>query len=425
MLRGAQGDGVASPHHAARSTLYTRLGAASALACALACGDEAPPAPPPPEVLVVEVVERDVPVVSEWLGTTEGSVDADIRTQVSGYLISRDYEEGQKVTKGDLLFRIDPRSFRAALDQARGDLGRAQAELERARLDVARYTPLVQQGAVSRQEYDNAVQRQRGDEAAVQAARAAVEKAEIELSFAEIRSPIEGIVGVAKAQLGDFVSPNDPNPLTTVSQLDPIRVVFQVSEQEYLRFAPRFQKAIADRNFRADALQLVLADGSIYPHLGTGYPAGREIDPRTGTITVKGVFPNPEPLLRPGQYARVRVETDLAKGGLVVPQRAIQDLQGLAQLAVVGPDEKVEVRTVETGPSWGTLQVITKGVAAGERVVVEGFQKVRPGMVVRAKPAPAELAGAPSGDGPPPDASARGATSSPATPPVPTPVPAK
>ena len=403
--------------HSRHALSWLALAAALAVSCG---GGEAPP-PPAPEVLVVEVGVRDVPVISEWIGTTEGSVDAEIRSQVAGYLISRDYEEGQRVAKGDLLFRIDPRSFRAALDQTRGELGRAQAELERARLDVARYTPLVEQGAVSRQEYDNSVQRQRADEAAVQAARAAVEKAEIELGFTEIRSPIEGIAGVARAQLGNFVSPGDPDPLTTVSQLDPIRVAFPVSEQEYLRFARSFQEAVSRRNFREGALQLVLADGSIYPHLGTGYPAGREIDPRTGTITVKGVFPNPEQLLRPGQYARVRVETSVAKGALVVPQRAIQELQGLAQLAVVGPEEKIEVRTVATGPTWGTLTVITKGIAAGERVVVEGFQKVRPGTVVSAKPATAELAGAPPGDGPPPDASARGDASSPASPPVPAP----
>jgi membrane fusion protein (multidrug efflux system) len=360
-----------------------------------ACSPSEPPAPPLPEVLVVDVVARDVPVISEWLGTTEGFVDAEIRAQVSGYLISRDYQEGSRVAKGDLLFRIDPRPFQATLDQARGDLGRAEAALELARLDVARYTPLVQQGAVSRQEYDTAVQRQRSGEAAVQAARAGVEKARIELSFTEIRSPIGGVSGIAQAQLGDFVSPNDSEPLTEVSQLDPIRVSFPVSEQEYLRFAARFQQAMAEREFRRGSLQLILADGSIYPHAGTAYPAGRAIDPRTGTILVKGDFPNPEQMLRPGQYARLRVETDVARNALVVPQRAVQDLQGLAQLTLVGADDKVEVRTVTTGPSWGTLQVITQGVSAGERVVVEGFQKVRPGMQVAAKPAPAELAGAP------------------------------
>jgi membrane fusion protein (multidrug efflux system) len=362
-------------------------------ALAIACGGEEPPAPPPPEVLVTEARTSDVPVLSEWLGTTEGSVDADIRAQVSGYLISRDYEEGQVVEKGDLLFRIDPRPFQAVLERARGELGRVQAELERSRLDVARYAPLVRDGAVSQQEYDNAVQRELANRADLQAARAAVQTAEIDLEFSEIRSPIGGIAGVALQQLGDFVGPNDAEPLTTVSQLDPIRVAFPLSEQEYLRFAPRFQEALVQRNFRRDALELILADGSVYPHRGTGYPAGREIDPRTGTITVKGVFPNPNNLLRPGQYARLRVETDVLRGATVVPQRAIQELQGMGQVVVVGPDDKVEVRTVKTGPTWGTLQVITEGVKPGERVVVEGFQKVRPGMTVVAAPAPPALAG--------------------------------
>jgi membrane fusion protein, multidrug efflux system len=370
-----------------------------ALACA-GCGKEPPPAPPPPDVLVVDAVARDVPVVSEWLGTTEGSVDAQIRAQVAGYLVSRDYQEGQRVEVGDLLFKIDPRAARAALEQAEGDLGRAQSELELAVLDVARYTPLVKEGAVSRQEFDNAVARRRSAEGNVQAARAAVDKAKIELGFTEIRSPIAGIVGIAQAQLGDFVGPSDPMPLTSVSQLDPIRVAFPLSEQEYLYFAPRFQQALDDRRFRADALQLILADGSVYPHLGTAFPAGREIDPRTGTITVKGIFPNPDRVLRPGLYARLRVETDLERGAIVVPQRALQELQGSAQLAVVKPDDTVDLRSVKKGAAWGTLQVVT-GVSAGERVIVEGFQKVRPGMKVTPKPAPPELAGAPPKEGPP------------------------
>jgi membrane fusion protein (multidrug efflux system) len=372
---------------------------ASALAC-WSCGKEPPPAPPPPDVLVVDAVARDVPVVSVWLGTTEGSVDAQIRAQVAGYLVSRDYEEGQRVEVGDLLFKIDPRSARAALEQAEGDLGRAQSELELARLDVARNKPHVQEGAVSRQEFDNAVARQRSAEGNVQAARGAVDKAKIDLGFTEIRSPIAGIVGIAQAQLGDFVGPSDAQPLTSVSQLDPIRVAFPLSEQEYLYFAPRFQKALEDKRFRADALQLVLADGSIYPHFGTAYPAGREIDPRTGTITVKGIFPNPDRVLRPGLYARLRVETDLERGAIVVPQRALQELQGSAQLAVVKPDDTVDLRSVKKGAAWGTLQVVT-GVAAGERVIVEGFQKVRPAMKVAPKPAPPELAGAPPTSGPP------------------------
>ena len=370
------------------------------LACAVlwACGPSKPPTPPPPEVLVVEAAARDVPVIYEWLGTTEGFVDASVRAQVSGYLIARDYREGQLVKRGDLLFRIDPRPFQAALDQAQGQLASARATLERERLDVVRYTPLVKQGAVSQQEYDNAVQNERGAQASVQAAQAAVEAAKINLGFTEIRSPLDGIVGVAQAQLGDFVGPSSSEPLTAVSQLDPIRVSFPVSEQEYLHFAPRVQEALRVGHFREGLLELVLADGSVYPHRGTGYPAGLGVDPRTGTITVKGVFPNPGYLLRTGQYARVRVETDVLKGALVVPQRALIDLQGRKQLAVVGPDDKVEVRSVEVGPTRGGVVVIEKGVAAGERVIVEGTQKAQPGMVVAPKPAPPDTAPSPSTD---------------------------
>ena len=229
-------------------------------------------------------------MISEWLGTTEGFVDASVRAQVSGYLIARDYEEGQLVKKGDLLFRIDPRPFQAALDQAQGQLASARATLERERLDVVRYTPLVKQGAVSQQEYDNAVQNERGAQASVQAAQAAVEAAKINLGFTEIRSPVDGIVGVAQAQLGDFVGPSSAEPLTAVSQLDPIRVSFPVSEQEYLHFAPRVEEALRVGHFREGKLELILADGSIYPHRGTGYPAGLGVDPRTGTITGKGSF---------------------------------------------------------------------------------------------------------------------------------------
>ena len=378
----------------------------------LACGGaEAPPAAPP-EVHVSVVEKRDVPIVLEWLGTTEGSVDAAIRAQVPGYLISQNYQEGQIVKRGDLLFRIDRRPFEAAVAQMRGDLQRFEAEYERNRLDVVRYTPLVAEGAVSQQEYDNALQRQRGSDAAVQSARAALDKAKIDLGFTEIRSPVDGIAGVAKAQLGDLVGPSDPNPLTAVSQLDPIRVTFQVSEQEYLRYAERIAAAV-ERGAFEGTVELVLADGTIYGYRGKAYPAGLGVDPRTGTITVKAEFPNPGNRLRPGQYARVRAETDVQKDALVVPTRAIQDLQGLAQLTLVGADDKIEVRTITKGPTWGTLQVVTQGVSAGERVVVEGFQKVRPGMVVAPKPVPPELADDAPASAPAADADAAPAPASP------------
>ena len=384
---------LVSPPPAAASFPRGRRWIATFAFVAMACGAGEPPKPPPPEVLVTDVVSRDVPVVLEWLGTTGGSVDATVRAQVTGYLVSRDYQEGQIVKQGALLFRIDPRPFQAALDQANGDLRRTEAELERNHLDVVRYTPLVKEGAVSQQEYDNAVQRERAAAAAVQTARAAAEKSKIDLGFTRIVSPVDGIAGVANRQLGDLVGPSDPEPLTAVSQLDPIQVSFQVSEQDYLRYASRIQEAVARGSFQGP-VRLVLADGSIYPYPGKAYPAGLGVDPRTGTITVKADFPNPGNRLRPGQYARVRAETEVQKDALVVPQRAVIDLQGRKQLAVVGAEDKVEIRNVELGPTWEGLVVVQKGVSAGDRVIVEGTQKARAGTVVSPKPAPPELAGA-------------------------------
>jgi membrane fusion protein (multidrug efflux system) len=339
-------------------------------------------------VIVAPVAQRDVPLMGEWLGTTEGVVDAEIRAQVEGYLVSRDYREGTFVKQGDLLFRIDPRTLRAALDQARGDLGRAGAKQEQARLDVERYAPLVEQGAVSRQEYDNAVQRLFAAKAEVQSARAAVEKAEVDLSFTEIRSPIEGVAGIARGQLGNLVGPSDPEPLTAVSQIDPIVVAFPISEAEYLRYAARFRTAAqGDAAPREANLDLLLTDGSLYAHKGIAFASGREIDPRTGTIVVKASFPNPDFLLRPGQYARVRVAIDVIQGALLVPQRAVLELQGTHQVAVVKQDDTVEIRVVQPGPRDGSDWVIEKGLQPGERIVVEGVQKVRNGMAVKPTPA--------------------------------------
>lgn len=375
---------------------FPRRARACALAALLAaaCGEATPPAPPPVEVVVQPVVQRDVAVTSEWIGTTEGAVDAEIRAQVSGYLVAREYKEGTLVAKDEVLFRIDPRTYRAALEQARADLGRAQAALGKADLDVRRFTPLVKEGAVSQQELDNAIQLQLSARAGIEGARAAEEKAELDLSFSEIRSPIHGIAGVAQAQLGDLVGPGNPNPLTNVSQVDPIRVSFPLSEREYLRFANALRAAgrkLGDG--QGAGLELVLADGSVWPHPGRGVPASAGVDPTTGTILMRGEFPNPDLLLRPGQYARVRAVTETKQGALLVPQRAISELQGVFQVAVVGPDDKVELRVVEPGVRDGSLQVVEKGLAAGERVVVEGLQKVRAGSVVAPKTAAPAAAG--------------------------------
>jgi membrane fusion protein (multidrug efflux system) len=358
---------------------------------ALACGEAAPPPQQPVDVVVAGVAQRDVPISMEWIGTTEGAVDAEIRAQVAGYLISRDYAEGTAVQEGARLFRIDPRPFQAALDQASGDLERAKAILEKARLDVTRYTPLAKEGAVSQQELDNAIQAQRAGEARVQAARAAVDKARLDLSFTEIRSPIVGIASVAAAQLGDLVGPGDPEPLTVVSQVDPIRVTFPLSEREYLNFAKVINDVVEGRETgpREARLGLVLADGRTWPHRGRAVPAAAGVDPRTGTILMRGEFPNPDHVLRPGQFARVQAVIEVRKDALVVPQRAIAELQGTSQVAVVDGDNKVSMRVVETGPRFESDQVIEKGLQAGERVVVEGIQKVRDGAVVNPKPASA------------------------------------
>ncbi len=360
------------------------------LSVATGCGESEPPAPPAVEVVIESVVQRDVAVTSEWIGTTEGAVDAEIRAQVSGYLISRNFEEGTLVEKGSILFRIDPRSYRTALEQARADLGRAQAALGKADLDVNRFTPLVAEGAVSRQELDNAIQFQRSARAGLEGARATIEKAELDLSFTEIRSPVHGVAGIARAQLGDLVGPGDPMPLTNVSQLDPIRVSFPLSEREYLRFATRIREVVEGREATNSVpLSLVLADGSVWPHIGRVVPAASAVDQATGTFLMRGEFSNPENLLRPGQYARVRGVTGTAKNALLVPQRAIAELQGVFQVAVVKDDDTVELRVVEPGVVDGSLQVIETGLAPGERIVVEGIQKVRPGTVVQSAPAPA------------------------------------
>jgi len=367
------------------------------------CGPSAPPEPPPVPVVVGSAAQRDVRVVREFIGTTEGNIDAEIRAQVSGYLLSRDYREGSLVKQGDLLFRIDARPFRAALDQASGDLERARAQRAKAEQDVARFTPLAAEGAISQQELDNAIQAARANRAAVETAQAVVEKAEVELGFTQIIAPIDGIAGVADAQIGDLVGPTNPKPLTTVSQVDPIRVATPISERDYLRFAGAIRDSLEGRDAGLRAsLELVLADGSVHPQAGRVVVTNREVDPRTGTILLKSEFPNPGLTVRPGQYARVRAATQVLKDAVVVPQRAVTDLQGTHQVAVVGPDDVVEIRVVALGPQDGTDVVIQRGLSLGERIVVEGIQKVRNGSKVAPQaPAPATAAPEPAPAAPP------------------------
>ena len=354
----------------------------------VACARTAPGPPPEAEVLVTPVVQRDVPIPSEWIGTLDGSVNAVIRPKVEGYLRRQIYKEGQYVHAGDLLFEVDPRQVRAALEQANGALGQADAQLAKAARDVERFTPLAAERAVSQQELDDALSAQRNAKAAVASARAVVDQASLNLGWTKVTSPIDGIVGIAKAQVGDLV--NTQTVMTTVSTVDPIRVNYGISEREYLRFAERINRANYATTRQGPLLDLVLDDGSVFPQKGQAVLVDREVDVRTGTMTIKGIFPNPRHILRPGQYAKVRAALEVKTGALLVPQKAVTELQGGFRVVVVGADGKADIRAVEPGERTGSLWIIDKGVKAGENVIVAGLQFVRPGMAVKARPAPPE-----------------------------------
>ncbi|HEU0251639.1 MAG TPA: efflux RND transporter periplasmic adaptor subunit [Pyrinomonadaceae bacterium] len=405
------------------------------------------------EVGVVTVEQKNVPIYSEWIGTTEGMVNAELKAQVTGYLLRQDYKEGSFVKQGQLLFEIDPRPFQAALDQANGQVAQYQGQLEQATsqitqaeaqlaqansqvsqaqarlaqaeanqvkadLDVKKYQPLAEQKAVTQQELDNASQANVAAKAQVDAEKAGVETARaqlahakaqigvakagvatakgqlenamatvktaaLNLSFTRIVSPIDGVAGMAQAQVGDLVSTTS-NPLTTVSTLDPIKVYFTLSEQDYLHYTKPFLRE-ADQNGSLDRLELelILSDGSTYPEKGKFYFADRQVDPKTGAIRMAGIFPNPNNGLRPGQFGKVRAITQVQEGALMVPQRAVSELQGTYQVAVVGKDNTVSFRTVKVGERSGAMWVIKEGLAAGDVIVAEGTMKVRPGMPVK------------------------------------------
>lgn len=406
----------------------------------VACSKSKVPMPPPspPEVEVVAVEQKDVLIYSEWIGTLEGTVKAEVRSQVTGYLLAKDYAEGALVKKGQLMFEIDPRPFQAALDQAKAELasaqgqfGQAEAQLQQAQAQVAqaeadqaqaqrdanRYTLLRETGVASRQQYDNAVQAnltaaatfnaaEAGVNTAragvntarsqVKAAEAAVRTAELNLGFTRITAPVDGIAGAAAVQVGNLVSTqNNPNspPLTTISTVDPIKVYFTLSEQEYLNYSR--QTPIQNQWGAGDGkLELVLSDGTTYRQKGRFFVADRQVDQKTGAIRIAGLFPNPGNALRPGQYAKVRAQANTMKGALLVPQGAVTELQGGYCVAVVGADNKVSIRPVKVGDRVGALWVIEEGLQAGERVVAEGTQKVMPDTVVSPKPMAAPLASA-------------------------------
>jgi RND family efflux transporter MFP subunit len=355
---------------------------------------------PSPEVAVVEVEQRDVPIYGEWIGTLDGFVDADVRAEVTGYLLRQGYQEGSFVKEGQLLFQIDPRPFQAVVDQAQGNLDQATANLanaeavqHRTQLDVNRDTPLAKEQAASQQDLDNAVQNNLAaiatvatSKAQIQTAQAALETARINLGFTRLIAPIDGIAGQAQLQVGALVSPSS-GAVTTVSTLDPIKVYFTVSESEYLAWRKRFPTDTANEAARSNVrLQIILADGSTYPRDGTVYFADRQVDPNTGAIRIAGLFPNPGNILRPGGYAKVRFAVRTQDGALLVPQRAVSEVQGGYQVAVVDDQNKVSIRAVQVGDQVGTEWIIADGVKRGDRVVAEGVQKVRTGMHVNPKP---------------------------------------
>ena len=360
-----------------------------------------------PDVEVVEVQQKEVPIYGEWIGTLDGMTNADVKAQVAGYLLRQGYREGAFVKKGQLLFEIDPRPFEAVLSQAEGQLAQAKAQLAnaeavqgRTQLDVERYTPLVKEQAASQQDLDNAIQNDLAAKATVatakaqiQAAEAAVQTAKINLDFTRLIAPIDGVAGQAQLQVGALVSPASP-PVTTVSTVDPIKVYFTVSEQEYLDWNRRFptEASLEAANKRV-RLELILADGTTYPRVGTVYFADRQVNQSTGAIRIAGLFPNPGNVLRPGGYGRVRAAKRVQQGALLVPQRAVSELQGSYQVAAVDGENKVSIRTVTVGERVGTEWIIAEGLKPGERVVAEGVQKVRPGMQVHPKPFAAETKG--------------------------------
>jgi membrane fusion protein, multidrug efflux system len=368
-----------------RRILAARLALVAAALAVPACARKEPPPPPPVEVLVVTVVQKDVPVVGEWIGTLDGSVNADIRPKVEGYVLRQLYKEGQFVRRNDPLFEIDERQFRAGLEQAQGTLARAEAQLAKATKDVERFTPLAAQRAISQQELDNALAAERDARGGLAAARAAADQTALSLGWTRVTSPIDGIVGIARTQVGDLV--NTQTVMTTVSTVDPIRVTFGISEREYMDRAASINRASYPTTERGPSLELVLGDGTVFPEKGKAVLVDREVNVKTGTLTIKGFFPNPHNILRPGQFAHIRAELDVRPGALVVPQSAVTELQGGSRVAVAGADGKAEIRAVETGPRVGELWVIEKGLKAGEKVIVSGLQYVRAGTPVTAKPA--------------------------------------
>jgi RND family efflux transporter MFP subunit len=338
---------------------------------------------PDTEVVVARPIQQDVPVQSEWVATLDGYVNAEIRPQVSGYIIRQSYTEGAVVRKGQVLFEIDPRPFQATLDRAKGELAQAEAQLEKCTIDVDRDTPLEAQRAIPKEKLDNEIQAKRAAQASVESAKAGVERAELDLGWTKVTSLVDGVAGIAEVQMGNLVGPT--SHLTSVSQVDPIKVYFPVSEQEYLRAKKLSSKGQPIDLFESSP-QLILADGTVYPHKGKILWSDRQVDTNTGTIRLVAAFPNPGSVLRPGLYGRVRIQTSFKKDALLVPQSAVKEIQGGYQVALVGADNRTTIRPVKAGAKTDTMWVIDEGLTANDQVVVQGVAKVKDGTRVVPKP---------------------------------------
>jgi RND family efflux transporter MFP subunit len=362
--------------------------ATTSLLLATGCGKPvAAPNAPPPQVEVTAVVQKDVPIIHEWVATVDGFVNAQIQPQVGGYLLRQTYKEGSFVKKGQVLFEIDPRSWQASLEQAQGQLAQAKAQEVKARQDVERDRPLAEARAIAQSQLDAENQALVAAQAVVQAQQAQVQLARMNVNFTKVRSLIDGVAGIASGQIGNLVGPT--TLLTTVSQINPSKVYFALGESEYLKFATVINnaaKGLPSAPIERSPIRLVLSNGATYPRPGKLYLADRQVDPQTGTIRVAATFPNPDGILRPGQFGRVRIQTEVLKNALLVPQLAVNEIQGTYQVAVLGSGNKIEIRPVKVGSRVGPEWVIEDGLKVGEEVVVQGIQKVRPGGVVQPKP---------------------------------------
>jgi RND family efflux transporter MFP subunit len=369
-----------------RGRIRARALAATWLLLLAGCGEQTTTPAPPPQVEVTPVLQRDVPVIREWVASVDGFVNAQIQPQVSGYLVKQTYKEGSFVKKGQVLFEIDPQPLQASLEGAEAQLAQAQAQEVRAQQNVERDRPLAEARAIAQGQLDGDVQTLRAAQATVDAQKAQVDLARINLNFTKVRSLIDGVAGIASSQIGDLVGPT--TVLTTVSQLNPAKVYFALGENEYLKFAKAINEVAMGiaKPSKPRTLQLILSDGSTYDRPGRLYLADRQVNPQTGTIRIAATFPNPDGILRPGQFGRVRAQVDVLKNALVIPQLAVIETQGTYQVVVLSSDNKAEIRPVKVGPQVGTEWVIGDGLKAGEQVIVQGIQRVRPGMTVQPIP---------------------------------------